>query len=156
MNNEQNTIETVPVVKYIAVFSAIYAALMGLVQILVIEFDIDLGSSANTGMFVGAGLGTMMKFVTENKRAPVKSENRKLVWSCTFSSLIISGLFLASLVIIEGKEAINEFSELLLSVPLFIWAGSLIFITFLSYVMLQINFGWGARLFYKQLSKKQV
>ena len=154
MNEEVKEIEPVSVTGYVFIFSAIYAGLMVLVQILVHAFDIDLGSGANSGMLVGAGLGAMMKFVNDHKRPPIKSEKRRLIWlsilSCFGVSVLVGAI---ALFIVGGSAAFSEISELVGTLPIAAWVGILFGVTILYYVMLRINYGWGARFYYKRLDK---
>jgi hypothetical protein len=141
----------ISVIRYIALFSAVYAGLMLLLNAFVYGFNIDIGSSANIAMLLGAAYGAIIKFVSDQKRMPSKSEKQKLIWGCILSSFAISLAIVATVLIsMVSPSAWEELKDLLHQISIPVWLGIFLLVTLLYYAVLNFIYGWGA----KQLAKK--
>jgi hypothetical protein len=153
---EQNN--SVGTKRYIVLFSLTYAGLFALVNVLAHGFNIDIGSGANIGMFIGASSATAIWFVNANKRAPSGPEKKKLIWGCLASSFAIS-IAGASLVvyIVFGGQGLTEILALLGALHFAIWLLILFAVTLLYYWLLRLTFGWQANMFAKKyVAEKQA
>jgi peptidoglycan biosynthesis protein MviN/MurJ (putative lipid II flippase) len=145
---EKNNIS---LIRYIALFSVIYAALMLLFNAVVYGFNIDIDSSANIAMLLGASYGTIARFVSEQKRTPNTLEKRKLIWGSILSSFIVSLAVVATVLTILGNpEAWDELNQLIHQLSIPIWLGIIAFVTLLYYIVLNLVYGWGAKQFAKK------
>lgn len=141
----------ISVIRYIALFSAVYAGLMLLLNAVVYGFNIDIGSSANIAMLLGAAYGAIIKFVSDQKRTPSQSEKRKLIWGSILSSFAVSLAIVATALISMASPSVwGELKQLLHQVSIPVWLGIFLLVTLLYYAVLNFIYGWGA----KQLAKK--
>ena len=139
--------ETSPsIMKYILIFSAIYAGIMLVINILLHGFDINLGTGANIGMLIGAAYGAMVKFVTDGKRAPLKRETRLLSFGCLMSSVIISTAVMFVITpLVAGSQGMAEIQQLLSALKPLVWVSIFLVVGVIYYFMLSLVFGWVAR-----------
>lgn len=144
------------VVRYIALFSAIYAGLMLVLNMVVYGFDFDIGSSANMAILFGAAYGTVSKFVSDHKRAPSKMEKQILIWGCICSAFVVSlGIVALFLTLAGDSTAWDQLSLLISQLSASVWLGIFLFVTLMHYAVLYVIYSWGAKRFAKKFQPTQ-
>ena len=156
MDSNTHSAGTVPVKKYVIMFTVLYTALMVVFDVIVTFFELDLGTSASIGILVGASMGVAFKFVSDQNRPPNKTEKRRLVGYCLLYSIVIS--LVATLLMTwfyAGDQFSDELSTLWNAIPVWGWVIALSIAVLMQYVVLTISFGWSANLYMKQLEKQK-
>ena len=143
--------------KYTLFFSALYAAMLIIINVLQFGFGIDVGSGANMGMLIGAGLGAAIKFVQDVSRPPTNKEKRLLSLGCVIASLFISIISLMLTVNFAfNADEVAQLDEILNKLSLVVWSLITIFICALYYFALLFIFGWGAKKFATKTITKKI
>tara|TARA_B100000767_G_C19700905_1_gene508373 strand:+ start:923 stop:1348 length:426 start_codon:yes stop_codon:yes gene_type:complete len=138
-------------------FSAVYAGIFALVNVLLQGFDVDVGSGVNMAMIFGAAYGSAITFVKDNGRAPDKKESNVLSFYCLLSTYVISLLGTSIIVLLVMPEPdVQELKQLLVSLSPVIWIVIAIVVGVLYFLMLKFVFGWGARKYASTLARRKM
>lgn len=132
--------------KYILIFSGYFLALITMVNVFALWFDIDLSASVNLVTLFGAGYASAIQFVKDFKRAPSKQEQRLLSLGCLLAAFIISIIASAILLLVAlGDNFTVMLEELFGTTPTLVWGVIWLVVGGLYYFILSLIFGWVAR-----------
>ncbi|GEM_PF-1642166 len=119
----------------------------------------DLNAQASWGVQFIAGIGTMLFFVTRNKRVPLLDEKRNLVIWCiifTYIGTVLVGI--VATITIDGIDQLEGlfivFRHIFIDSPLILSVGTLILMSGILYAMFSVIFGWGARVYFENVIEK--
>lgn len=143
------------ILRYVFLFAFYYLLATLCIALVLLFGDVKFGFSLEMVMLISASIGVASKFVKENDRVPSVQEKRKLSLACM---LLSSGWYLLVMfvivpLLIEGRDVVDVFSNQLLF-PMLLWLPLLIGSMVISYIFLNIVFGWCALKVYLAMKAK--
>ncbi|WP_212746463.1 ABZJ_00895 family protein [Limnobacter alexandrii] len=133
------------VLRYVCLFATYYFFATLCVALVLLLSDVKFGFSLEMIMLISASMGVVSKFVKENDRVPSIQEKRRLSLACMLVSTgwYLLVVFVIVPLLIESRDVSDVYSDQLIF-PLLLWLPLLIGGMVVSYIALNIVFGWCA------------
>ena len=147
--------QTTNINKYIINFTLGYV--IGLIALTIIFHFLNLenNSGASIGVLIGAAMFSAGKFIQDHKRVPDKKEKSRLVWtSLAISWLVSIVLLIASVLIFDGQQGLNDLSLLIQELNALIITGIIVFLSLIQFLVLSFSYGYLAQKQYTGLKKR--
>lgn len=136
---------------YLLFFSAIYAV----VTIIFASLTTLLNISGGTGVapLIAVGFLTAWQFVKRERRVPNPNEKKQLIWGSILSTFLISAVLVTIFVL--TTMSVQSFINLIKFAPIWIWFIAFGIVILIEFFILQLSYGWYAKLCLKNLSNKK-